>query len=790
MAHTATLEGLRHYFGFDAFLDNQQEVVEEILSGHDLCVIMPTGAGKSLCYQLPILMRPGYGIVVSPLISLMKDQVDSLQERNIPAAFINSTVPFAEQREAAYAAAAGELKLLYVAPERFHTEFFRSFLPDNPPSVMIIDEAHCISQWGHDFRPSYRKLGEVLDGCRIPQVCAFTATATPKVRDDIREQLHRPDMGLHVAGFRRPNLAFSVVECSSDASKFAEIKRRLKRKVPTILYASTRKAVEQLVAEFGCIGYHAGMSDEARKEAQDHFMDDPCPILAATNAFGMGIDRPDVRQVIHFNLPGSLEAYYQEAGRAGRDGEAADCVLLYAYRDRYVQEFLIDLSNPPPEVIQELYNRLRELAAERGTNMLEVTLSELVPEVPGAKSDSQLSAAMGILEKGELVDRGFRQNNRGFLRFSGDLEFLASEHAEQTTQRSRFIARCLERFGFELLEKKSFTLNELAEVAGLRVDQVQRVLRALNGDCIEWEVPFAGRCTELLKPQQVQVDMDYQAMNEKRNFELARLDEVCSYARTARCRQGMLTGYFGESNGSWKCGSCDNCSGVSRSGGVLREVTDAVEEGVVRRILEAVDDFDGRIGAGKLSQILAGGKSAELAGRGFHRNRHFGRLEQLKQTTIMAYLKSLEQAGYLGRIERGDFPCLELSPLGLEVLNEHTRAKIDMPELRRGRTAKASAAPRLKPSPSRDDDGAGSLLEALRKLRKQIADERGVPAYAVLTNAVLEELAERKPQTVEEARQIPGVGPAKAETVIPRFLDLIRGRTGDDVARGFRAIRP
>ncbi|MCI6634547.1 MAG: RecQ family ATP-dependent DNA helicase, partial [Clostridiales bacterium] len=634
-------EILREYFGYDTFRRGQEEAVGAILSGKDALCVMPTGAGKSLCYEIPAMVLPGITLVISPLVSLMQDQVRSLNALSIPSAFCNSTLSAAEYRSVLDGMTSGAYKLVYVAPERLDSMEFCALCAHLPISLIAVDEAHCVSQWGQDFRPSYRRIaGFVASLPHRPVVAAFTATAAENVRADIISLLCLREPFTCVTGFDRPNLYFGVIRAQNRNEELLHLLEKYKGR-SGIVYCMTRKTVEEVCAFLQSSGYaatryHAGLSEEERRRNQDDFLYDRKTIMVATNAFGMGIDRPDVRQVIHFNLPGSLEAYYQEAGRAGRDGENAECILLYAYRDRFVQEFLIDLSNPPPELVQELYTRLRELAIERKTTMLEVTLSELVPEVPGAKSDSQLSAAMAILEKAELIDRGFRRNNRGFLHFTEDLEYLASEHAAQATQRSRFIARCIERFGFELLQEKAFTFDELAAVSGLSTEQVKRVLRALNGECLEWRTPFAGRGTELLHPEKVQVDMDYQAMSAKREFELARLDEVCAYARTTGCRQAALIGYFGENARSWRCGSCDNCSGEpGEHAGRLREVTDAAEEGIIRRILEAVEEFDGRIGSGKLSQILAGSRSAELAGRGFHRSRHFGRLEPLKQTRIM-----------------------------------------------------------------------------------------------------------------------------------------------------------
>ena len=376
-------ETLKHYFGFDSFLDGQLEVIDQILDGRDVCVVMPTGAGKSLCYQLPILMQDGYGLVVSPLISLMKDQVDALCEKDISAAYVNSTISPEEQRRRLQGAANGTIKILYVAPERFRAPAFRRLLNEQPPTLVVIDEAHCISQWGHDFRPDYLRLGTAIAETNIPQVCAFTATATPLVREDIRTSLGRDDMATYVAGFQRPNLSFSVLNCRSNQQKQDAVAKLLQDPQPTIIYASTRKAVDELATSFGCIPYHAGMRDDERTMAQNRFMSDPCPILVATNAFGMGIDRPDIRRVIHYNIPGSLEAYYQEAGRAGRDSEPADCVLLFAYHDRFVQEFLIDINNPSEALLRTLYDVLRAEFRRAGDALLELRLADLVAIVPG-----------------------------------------------------------------------------------------------------------------------------------------------------------------------------------------------------------------------------------------------------------------------------------------------------------------------------------------------------------------------------------------------------------------------
>ena len=355
---------LKKYFGYDSFRKGQKEIIDDILSGKDVLAIMPTGAGKSICFQLPAMMMSGITIVVSPLISLMKDQVDTLVQTGIPCAYINSTLSLEEMNDTLDYAMDRNLKLIYVAPERLLTESFLYFATRSTISMITIDEAHCISQWGQDFRPSYSQITKFISKLRKrPVISAFTATATKRVQDDIVDRLNMHLPTVLVSGYDRANIHFSVESPKSKGSRLIEFIKEHKKE-SGIVYCSTRKTVEQVCEKLISLGfsaskYHAGLSDEERHKNQDDFLFDHINIMVATNAFGMGIDKSNVSYVVHYNMPKDLESFYQEAGRCGRDGSPSHSLILYSSQDISTNRWFINNSTQTHEIDPEVLNEIR-----------------------------------------------------------------------------------------------------------------------------------------------------------------------------------------------------------------------------------------------------------------------------------------------------------------------------------------------------------------------------------------------------------------------------------------------
>lgn len=406
---------LARLFGFSSFRPGQRETIEAVLAGRDALAVMPTGGGKSMTYLLPAFLLPGVTIVVSPLLALIQDQVQKLVARGLPATCLSSQVPWEEQQRRMEALRAGRLKLLFVAPERFRNARFARALEGARVSLLAVDEAHCVSQWGHDFRPDYLRLGEAIRACGRPPVLAVTATATKQVRDDIARQLELgPEVVTLVRGFERPNLHLSVVQVDGGRGERLRWVERLVAaaragdgpKGPGIVYCATRKNADRLAHDLARAGhgrlgvYHAGMPGPARARVQDRFFAGQVDVVVATNAFGLGIDKQDVRFVVHHDLPGSLEAYYQEAGRAGRDGLPARCALVFGYQDVHLQRFFIETAHPSRQLVAQVASALAQVGPDPEA------LRARLPERP---SERAIESALRLLDQagGRLEDVDF-----------------------------------------------------------------------------------------------------------------------------------------------------------------------------------------------------------------------------------------------------------------------------------------------------------------------------------------------------------------------------------------------
>ena len=567
---------LRQHFGFPEFRPGQERAVAAVAAGRDTLVVLPTGGGKSLCYQVPALLLPGLTLVVSPLISLMKDQVDALEARGLPAAFINSTLTSGEVSDRLARAERGKLKILYVAPERFDFGSAAERLKGIGVSLLAVDEAHCISEWGHDFRPSYLRVGQVRERLGAPPTIALTATATPEVRRDIVRQLGLERPEVVITGFDRRNLRYHVVRTRTDRDKDASLIRALKEhEGQAIVYASTRRAVERVTqmlrrARIGAIAYHAGLDDDHRHDVQEGFMREEARAIVATNAFGMGIDKANVRLVVHYAMPGTLEAYYQEAGRAGRDGLSSDCVLLHAFQDRFTHEYFIKSAYPERALVERVYGVLQRTADRAG-------IAPLTPAAIAARSD------------GSVKER----EAESALRLLSHAKAIAAEPVSMSSLWVRLLATPA-RIRAELGESDAAArglLRELWRGAGKRfydgipvspdmlppgfggMSGVRALLDELQDrQFVVWHGTGGGiRLMDHAAPL-ARFRIEWEIIERRRRAELSKLDAMQMYAYTKRCRRAFVLRYFGDPAARSACDGCDICLGTHSADAEVADV--------------------------------------------------------------------------------------------------------------------------------------------------------------------------------------------------------------------------
>jgi ATP-dependent DNA helicase RecQ len=692
-------QALEHYFGFREFREPQGEVISEILSGNDLFVVMPTGGGKSLCYQLPAILMDGVTMVVSPLVALMKDQVDALVSRGISATLINSTISGPEQQDRIRRMRAGEYRIVYIAPERFRSRSFLHALGQVTIALFAIDEAHCMSQWGHDFRPDYFRLGKVLDELGRPQVAAFTATATPEVRTDIVERLGLQTPKIFVAGFARPNLRFIVTETEGEFQKYERLRELISRHRTGIVYCATRKRVDQVSDNLESWGvkvvrYHGGIDDDAREAAQNRFSQNDCDVVVATNAFGMGIDRADLRFVAHFEMPGSLEAYYQEAGRAGRDGEPAECELLFNYADTRVQEFFIEGNNPSLELIRRTHLLLRNLADE--ATEVAVPIKDLAARLDYENNEMAVRSALTILDRHGIIDR--------------------------------------------------------YDIAGRRVRGIKLLQPGLRAS----ELPI-----------------DTGALREKEKRDRAKLKAMIAYAYGRECRQKMILRYFGDPELA-NCGACDQCS-TKRSEKLrapseteLLTVRKALS-GVARMSFRTNEGFVPRFGRTRVIQVLLGSQAKEVLDARLNELTTYGLLREKRPNYLYELFRELEEAKLIYSTG-GQYPMIGLTELGIAVMQNRASFSLVWPEEPKQRDTRKPGR-EVQPEAPFDPQ----LFEALRKTRAAVAKEQGgVPHYIIFPDETLKAFARIRPETIEGARKIRGVGEIKAQRYLAPFLATIK----------------